>query len=317
MKCLSGYILARISHQLAAVNAGTMTMQDLVASAAEWAADARSLVDLKDGLVNQLTISPDIHATSPVRHLSPADLSYLNVLLPWSSYNSVGKHVPFGSAYLDNKRVLPHTIPDTHLAAISQRLNISGFAALEVGCFEGHYTASLANSCKSVYAVDSRIENVIKTLVRLWALDLARNVTLDVVDLDEASLADFYRSKRIASTGFDLIHHRGVLYHLQDPCRHLADLASFGMTHLYLHTQYASGTQPLSPYKSALGNFDAFAYREKDIDFAPFAGMRKGAIWLQKQDLISILKDLGLAKVEILSDVEERNGSRIELIASR
>jgi SAM-dependent methyltransferase len=315
MKCLSGYILAKISHQLAEVNAGTRSMQDFAAGAADWAADARSLVDLQDGLVNKLTVSTDIHARSPVSYLSSDDLSYLNVLLPWSSYNAVGKRVPLGSAYLSDKRSSPHAVPDRHLASISKYLEISECAVLEVGCFEGHYTAALANCCKSVNAIDSRIENVIKTLVRLWALNLGRNVTLDVVDLDGASLTEFYKLKN--NGGFDLIHHRGVLYHLADPCRHLVDLSSLGMTHIYLHTQYASPGQTLSPYRSSLGTFDAFFYREKNIEFAPFAGMRKDAIWLQKKDLLAVLKELGLAKVEILSDVEERNGSRIELIASR
>lgn len=317
MKCLSGYILSKISHKLAEVNAGTITMQDLAAGAADWAADTRSLVDLQDELVNKLTLSSDIHARSPVRYLSPDDLSYLNVLLPWSSYNSVGKRVPLGGAYLSEKRSSPHKIPDSHIAVLSKYLNISNFAVLEVGCFEGHYTASLANSCKSVNAVDSRIENVIKTLVRLWALNLGKNVTLDVVDLDRAPLTDFYRSQTADLKGFDLIHHRGVLYHLEDPCRHLAELASLGMTHIYLHTQYASTSQTLSPYKSALGTFDAFFYREKNIEFAPFAGMRKHAIWLQRNDIINVFKQLGMAKIEVLSDIEERNGSRIELIASR
>jgi protein-L-isoaspartate O-methyltransferase len=317
MKSLSGYILAKISHQLAEVNAGTLSLQEFAARAAEWAADERSLVDLQDSLVSKLTISPDIHAHGPIKYLSPTDLSYLNVLLPWSSYNAVGKSVPLGSAYLSTKRSSPHSIPDKHVTAIAKFLDISNCTVLEVGCFEGHYTAALAASCKSVSAIDSRVENIIKTLVRLWALNLGRNVTLDVVDLDATSLVDFYKSKGTASAGFDLIHHRGVLYHLEDPCRHLTDLASLGMNHIYLHTQYANPAQKLSPYKSAFGTFDAFFYREKNIDFAPFAGMRKDAIWLQKKDLVGILKELGLAKVEILADVEERNGNRIELIASR
>jgi 2-polyprenyl-3-methyl-5-hydroxy-6-metoxy-1,4-benzoquinol methylase len=317
MKCLSGYILAKISHQLAEVNAGTLSLQEFAAQAASWAADERSLIDLQDALVNKLTISADIHENGPIKYLSPADLSYLNVLLPWSSYNAVGKSVPLGSAYLSNKRSSPHSIPDGHVTAISKFLDISRCTVLEVGCFEGHYTAALANSCKSVNAIDSRVENVIKTLVRLWALNLGGNVTLDVVDLDGTALADFYRSKGIASGGFDLIHHRGVLYHLADPCRHLADLATLGMAHLYIHTQYANTSQKLSPYQSAFGTFDAFFYREKNIEFAPFAGMRKDAIWLQKKDLLNVLRDLGMGKIEILSDVEERNGSRIELIASR
>jgi hypothetical protein len=41
------------------------------------------------------------------------------------------------------------------------------------------------------------------------------------------------------------------------------------------------------------------------------------AIWLQKSDLFSILNLLGFTQIREISDIQERNGSRIELIAAR
>jgi hypothetical protein len=317
MKTLSGYLLSKVSYALAEVNAGQLSLQELSSLLAELVVNENSQVELADDLVNKLTLSKDVHTGSRLKYLSTDDLSRLNVLLPWSSYNSVGQNVPLGSAYLAHKRSAPHNIPDAHLKTISQHINISNFSALEIGCFEGHYTASLASYCKTVNAVDSRIENVIKTLVRLWVLKLDGKANIDVFDLDSGSLADFYKSQNSKFKGFDLVHHRGVLYHLEDPCKHLADLAVLGMSHIYLHTQYAHPSQPLAEYKSVLGSFNAFYYNEKNIGFAPFAGMRKHAIWLQKTDIFNILKGFGMSKIEVISDKAERNGSRIELIASR
>ena len=247
-----------------------------------------------------------------------AALARLNVLLPWTSFHSLGTEGRFvGSAWSSSKRNLPQPLPDLSVERLNQRIPLRGLSVLEAGCYEGHHTASLAAFGANVWAFDGRIENVLKTLVRLWTLDLERSAVVNLVDIEGAPVRE-QLARLGRSAPFDLVHHRGVLYHLTKPVEHLVDVASLCSRHVYLHTHVARGNQVNETHKSELGEFPVFVFSEPgERSFAPFAGMTSKAVWLTRDSLWRILKQLGFPDIQVLSERDERYGLRIELIATR
>jgi tRNA (mo5U34)-methyltransferase len=246
-----------------------------------------------------------------------AALARLNVLLPWTSFNALAGNRQLGTAWSGDKRNTPQPLPDLSVQRLNQRLPLRGLSVLEVGCYEGHHTASLAHFGAAVWAFDGRIENVIKTLVRLWALGLERSAEVNLVDIEGPPVRE-----QLAHLGrtepFDLVHHRGVLYHLSRPIEHLVDMASLCSRHLYLHSQIARQEQANEKRSSTLGEFKVLVFEEPGPrSFAPFAGLTPKAAWLTREGMLRALKQLGFGTIDILSEREERNGPRIELIASR
>jgi len=249
--------------------------------------------------------------------LDADSLARLNAMLPWSSFNRLpGDARILGAPWSASKRSVAQPLPDTTIERLNKALPLKDLSMLEVGCFEGHHTASLARYSNDLWAFDGRIENVIKTLVRLWVLGLERAARVEHIDIEAGTVSE-QLARRGRSGKFDLVHHRGVLYHLSRPVEHLVDLSALCTRHLYLHTQIATMAQVNGRYRSALGELDVLFYKEPRRSFAPFAGMTEKAIWLTKDSLTKALSELGFPEISILNELQERHGDRIELIASR
>jgi tRNA (mo5U34)-methyltransferase len=214
------------------------------------------------------------------------------------------------------KRAQAHGLPDKGVVRLNDLVPLRDLSVLEVGCYEGHHTASLAHYARDVWAFDARIENVLKTLVRLWVLGLERSAVVNLVDIEgdpvKEQLARLGRAEP-----FDLIHHRGVLYHLSKPIEHLADMASLCSRYIYLHTHVAKKQQVNTTHRSELGDFEVFSYKEPKRSTSPFSGMTEGAIWLTREGVFRALRRLHFDDIQVLDEREERHGLRIELIASR
>jgi tRNA (mo5U34)-methyltransferase len=206
--------------------------------------------------------------------------------------------------------------PDKGVEKLNKLLPLDGMSVLEMGCFEGHHTVSLVMHAADVWAIDGRIENVIKTLVRVWGAGYEKRATVNCIDLEKGSLQEQIRALG-RDDGFDLIHHRGVLYHLSDPVNHINECSMVCKKHLYLHTQIA--TDEMAKDESTLNkkSYQVYRYKEPESAFSPFAGITQNALWLTKSSLLDLLKDVGFNKVSVISEVQERNGPRIELLCSR
>jgi hypothetical protein len=87
--------------------------------------------------------------------------------------------------------------------------------------------------------------------------------------------------------------------------------------HLYLHTQIATPEQANMALHHATGDYEVFRFPEPASEFAPFAGITPYAHWLTRVSLERLLKAIGFGKIDVVAEQEERNGLRIELIASR
>lgn len=313
MKTLSGETLSRIADCLQKVNAGELDGPACAREIAALLAAPESLIEL----VPPAKATAQVQHAARLRSLDSGSLARLNALLPWTSFNAIGEQRTLGSAWQPGKRDRPQPVPDPGVTRLHKLIDLKGKTVLEAGCYEGHHTISLAQLGAQVCAFDGRIENVLKTLVRLWAFGLEQAAVVDLIDIERASVRQqLMELGRPAS--FDLVHHRGVLYHLSRPIDHLVDMASVCRRHLYLHTQVARPEQVNTTCRSALGEFRAFAFAEPGARAAaPFAGLTQQALWLTIADLREVLARLGFAEVKILGELEERNGLRVELIAAR
>ncbi len=232
----------------------------------------------------------------------------LNKILDWKCFIADSQGRRFGKATSPIKRHNPQVIPDYRLKILQDRVSLAELHILEVGCFEGIHTIGLARASKSVKAIDSRIENVVKTMVRLGFFDLHASVfTLDLEKITP---------QHYPLLSCDLIHHVGVLYHLTNPAEHILQFANYCEKHVLLDTHYATPEMAKLNYSHDGKEYRFYRHREsgyKDV----FSGMLDHAKWLTLEDIEDLLTQAGFGKVEIIEKRSERNGPRVLLFASR
>ena len=247
-------------------------------------------------------------ASAPILEALPTnDLTLLNALLPRHAFVADGGGRRFGSAAWGGKRVEPQVIPDRRIALLDERFGLAGKTVLEIGCFEGIHTIGLCRTGSQVIAIDSRVENVAKTLVRCAMFDCWPKVYVQDIEktpTDAALLAA------------DIAHHVGVLYHLKDPVAHLIDMGRYITGGIMLDTHVARPEQVNASYESNGRSWGYYRYGEHGRA-DPFSGMYDHAKWLPLDELEAVLKAAGFPHVELAERRDERNGLRVLLFARR
>lgn len=241
-----------------------------------------------------------------IEFLPDWQLNELNQILNWNCFTAdlQGRH--FGKAYSDRKRQFAQEVPDHRIELMDRTFDLKTKRVLEVGCFEGVHTVALAQRSKFVVAIDSRIENVVKTMVRVGFFGQTAHVLCcNVEDLCEDQ-KQYLKS--------DLVHHVGVLYHLKDPVSHLISLKELAPAGIMLDSHYALPEMADKTYKVGNEVFRYHKYREPGGYKGVFSGMYDHAKWLTLEDLTKALKLAGYGQVELLETRVERNGPRLLLI---
>jgi SAM-dependent methyltransferase len=241
-----------------------------------------------------------------IDRLSNDDLERLNELLPWRAFTVDSHGRPLGGTAWRGKRDRPSELPDRRIELFHERFELSDKHVLEVGCFEGIHTIALCRLAERVTAVDARIENVAKTIVRCGFFDVRPRVA--VCDVEAAKDDELLHA--------DLCHHVGVLYHLDDPVTHLRRLGTWISQGVMLDTHYAADEDASEEYTVEGERFRYRPYREgghRDV----FSGIQPSSKWLRLEDLKSLLRGTGFATVEIVEKRNERNGLRVLLFAER
>lgn len=239
--------------------------------------------------------------------LSDADLTELNRLLRWNSF-VVDRHGRrFGGVAWQGKRDRPEIIPDPRIVLLNERFALADKHVIEFGCFEGGHTIALSTFAGRVTAVDGRMENVVKTIVRTALFGY--HPTVFKYDLEQLPA-------QVELLGADVLHHVGVLYHLADPVRHLLEIGRYIRLGLMLDTHHASEDAARSSYVVNGTRFRYQRYQElghKDV----FSGMRAHSKWITLDDIVGLLRQAGFPRVEVVQSRVERNGPRVLLFASR
>jgi hypothetical protein len=241
-----------------------------------------------------------------VEQLPDDELSRLNDLLPWRCFTVDARGRPLGGTAWRSKRDTPQAIPDPRIERFDERFDLSDKHVLEVGCFEGVHTIALCRLAGEVTAVDARVENVVKTLVRCAFFDMRPRVLVYDVERDDED--EVLRA--------DVCHHVGVLYHLEDPVRHLTRLGTWISRGLMLDTHYARDEDATEEYEVDGEGFRFRRYRElgrRDV----FSGIRPSSKWLRLEDITELLRGAGFGSVDVVETREERNGARVLLFAER
>ena len=242
-----------------------------------------------------------------VEFLSADQLQELNAILDWNCFTVDSQGRRFGKPHSPKKRPLPQLIPDHRIVLMNKTFNLADKTVLEVGCFEGVHTVALAGYAKRVIAIDSRIENVVKTMVRLGFFGAKADVLC--CDLENLDL----RAKEYLKA--DFVHHVGVLYHLRDPVSHLLILKELAPNGVMLDTHYATPEMADKSYEVNGTSYRYFHFEEKGGYAGVFSGMYDHAKWLHIEDLQKALRLAAYSDIEIVQKRDERNGPRILLFA--
>jgi tRNA (mo5U34)-methyltransferase len=190
---------------------------------------------------------------------------------------------------------------------MNERFQLAGKHVLEVGCFEGVHTIALCHVAGKVTAIDSRIENVVKSILRTAMFGCSPTILCCNVE-EPAAVGTLPHA--------DYAHHVGVLYHLRDPAAHLLALGGIIRRGVMLDTHIATAESAVEEYESAGRKYRYRRYVEggkRDV----FSGMYDHAKWLLMDDLKAILAQAGFSSVEIAEHREERNGPRVLVFAQR
>jgi hypothetical protein len=198
-------------------------------------------------------------------------------------------------------------VPDPRIMALNERHDLGNKHCVEVGCFEGVHTTGLCSFGGRVSAVDSRMENVVKTIVRCAMFGYSPAVF--VCDLEEEA-----GCRRLPQA--DVLHHVGVLYHLTDPVGHLHSVVPVVKEGIMLDTHYAEEHELHATYRVGSKEYRYKYYREGG-KAEVFSGMRDHAKWLRLADIIAVLEELGFGDVDVASRQPSRNGPRALIYARR
>jgi tRNA (mo5U34)-methyltransferase len=239
--------------------------------------------------------------------LKHEELRRLNDLLPWSCFVLDRQGRVFGKAWSATKRAQPQKIPDHRIVELNRRFPLATRDVLEIGCYEGIHTVALARLARRVMAADSRIENVVKTIVRCALL--GERPVVFPWDVEDGLVQEI-------DVSCDVLHHVGVLYHLVDPVRHLREVLPLVREAVMLDTHVASPAARLDSYVSGSDRFQYQQYKEGGRD-VPFAGMADHAKWLLEEDLVQLLRTAGFQSVDVAERRQERNGPRVLIFAGR
>jgi SAM-dependent methyltransferase len=207
---------------------------------------------------------------------------------------------------------------------IDQLGDIDGWRVLELGPLEGGHTSMLHSAGASVTAVEANPRAFLRCLItkELLHLDSCRFLLGDFVAyLDESP-----------DQRFDLVLASGVVYHSTDPVALLTKLAGRA-DRIAIWTHYFDASV-LEAMPDQIRHFDPDVeeqqldgrtlrlHRRDYFESVEWSGFCGGpapyALWLEKDDLLAVLRHLGYESIEVGMDSPEHpHGPHILLLASR
>jgi tRNA (mo5U34)-methyltransferase len=239
--------------------------------------------------------------------LTADDLAALNGLLKWNCFTVDSHGRRFGDRARAGKREEPQIIPDPRIALFDAEFGLADKHVLEVGCFEGLHTIALCRVAAHVTAIDSRMENIAKSILSCHFYAVSPELRRCDVEIAEelAALPDA-----------DVVHHVGVLYHLVDPVRHLQQLAPKIRLGMMLDTHVSTPQQATSVLSSGGREYRCRKVGESGLADV-FSGMYAHAHWLVLDDLLELLRALGFIRARVHETRDERHGPRVLILAQR
>lgn len=239
--------------------------------------------------------------------LSDEQLVELNAILDWNSFLVDGRGRRFGRAASNRKGSRSQGFPNKRTRLMHEAFNIEGRSVLEVGCFEGAHTLGLCALGAKVTAIDGRVENVVKAIVRTAMFDFHPRIL--VYNVEERPLPAQFLSA-------EYCHHVGVLYHLKDPVSHLLELGTLIEKGVLLDTHYALDEEAVERYQVAGESFPFRVYGE--FGYAEvLSGMYDHAKWLTLPTILELLRRAGFERIHRVDPRVGTQGPRVLILAER
>jgi tRNA (mo5U34)-methyltransferase len=245
--------------------------------------------------------------TPLIEVLPDRQLEELNAILPWHSFvvDSSGRRFGAPGPHLNADQ--PQTFPNKRTKRMHNTFGLTDRTVLEVGCFEGLHTMGLCALGARVTAVDSRVENVVKTILRSALCGFHPRVFVCNVER---------RPVPIDLLASEYCHHVGVLYHLQDPVSHVLELGQFISRGILLDTHYALDQDANQEYevegeRYRFRHYGEFGYNEV------LSGMYDHAKWLTLPTILSLLARAGFVRVHTVEEHVGRQGPRVLILAEK
>ena len=200
---------------------------------------------------------------------------------------------------------------------------IDSFRVLELGPLEAGHTYMLHQAGAEVVAIESNTRAYLKCLVVKELLDMSGCHFL---------LGDFAPYLETCTDHFDLLLASGVLYHSPDPIGLLESIARVS-DRVGIWTQYyEANVVAADPAKARMFVVDSEVlewrghsltlHRRDYLESLQWGGFCGGpetsALWMERDDLLTVLTELGFSDIQIHSDdLTHQNGAAIMLCASR
>ena len=182
--------------------------------------------------------------------------------------------------------------------ATAQFGSLAGRQVLELGPLEGAHTSMLTAAGADVVAVEANKSAFLRCLV-----------TKEIRGLRNARfmLGDGIKWLEETDTTYDLIVASGVLYHMRDPLRLLRAIARRTAC-LYLWTVCVADDAIPTKYEmledvNVRLYLQSYASVETNVDFC--GGMEEQHYWLNREDLLSVLKTLGFSSLTVAHDAPD------------
>lgn len=203
---------------------------------------------------------------------------------------------------------------------------VAGKSVIELGPLEAGHTYMLERAGAHVTAIEGNSRAYLKCLVVKELLGMA-NARFE--------LGDFLPYMETTDHHADLLVASGVLYHAPDPVRLLTAMGrvsdSIGIwTHYFDEVMYENNAgfrnvfaEPHEQtYRSPAGERQLRLHRRLYLDSLQFKGFCGGAeesaVWMELDDIVALLGDLGFAHVEIgTNETEHVHGPCVLLYATR
>jgi SAM-dependent methyltransferase len=239
--------------------------------------------------------------------LPDAQLEELNAILAWNSFVVDGRGRRFGNVPWQGKGRAAEKIPNKRTRQMHQAFDLRGRSVLEIGCFEGAHTLGLCQLGAQVTAVDSRVENVVKTIVRTACFD--HHPRVFVCDVERRPLpVELLRA--------EFCHHVGVFYHLADPVTHIRELGELIAHGILLDTHYAAAAEATERYEVGGESFAYQRYGEFGYDDV-WSGMFDHSKWLTLDTILQLLNRAGFDRVLTTATHVGSQGPRATILVER
>ena len=207
--------------------------------------------------------------------------------------------------------------------AIEQLGGVQGKHVLELGPLEGGHTYMLDRAgAASVLAIEGSKDAFLKCLI-----------TKEVVGIPSAQFAygDFTHYLDNVPRRFDIVFASGVLYHLLDPLRFIAKVASISDA-IFLWTMYydegllsASQAHAHRVVRPVSADYQGFHYRLYRYDYMAALWHRKFCggsyryvYWMNRDDILRALEHFGFSSVVIgFDEPHHANGPAFGIVARK